>query len=77
MADEIYWGMAYEQNFHSLGHLTTQVPVIVMTGFDKTYASPGYAIIVLGVGGHLLERSDPKGHGAFCIFGCENILMVF
>ena len=24
-----------------------------------------------------LERSDPKGHGAFCIFECENILMVF
>ena len=19
------------------------------------------------------RRSDPKGHGAFCIFGCENI----
>ena len=23
------------------------------------------------------ERSDPKGHGVICIFGCENIFMVF
>ena len=26
---------------------------------------------------NLLERSVPKGHEEFCIFGCENILMVF
>ena len=43
VSDEIYYNMTYkEYDFISFGHLSKIVPVIVMTGFDKSYLCPGY-----------------------------------
>lgn len=48
VSDEIYWNMTFEEaEFFPLGHLTTTVPVITMTGFDKNFLCPGWTLCYL------------------------------
>jgi tyrosine aminotransferase len=72
LADEIYAHMVFEGEFHSLGHLTDEVPVIVMGGLSKRWLVPGWR---LGWGAlhdpkHLFEGRFDEG-----VFKVRNVMI--
>lgn len=45
ISDEVYWNESFSDfEFVSFGHLTTDVPVIVVGGMEKTFLVPGWGI---------------------------------
>ncbi|KAL4434856.1 hypothetical protein ABPG74_021195 [Tetrahymena malaccensis] len=45
ISDEVYWNESFsDYEFISLGHATTDVPVIVIGGMEKTFLVPGWGI---------------------------------
>jgi tyrosine aminotransferase len=72
LADEIYAKMVFGASFYSLGHLTDEVPVIVVGGFAKRWLVPGWRI-----GWGVLY--DPKSlYGAEfsqAVFKCRNVML--
>lgn len=45
ISDEVYWNESFsDQEFISFGHATTDVPVIVIGGMEKTFLVPGWSL---------------------------------